>query len=94
MQYPEIAINKARVREAAAGVDIARSALLPSADLRVAVGGNHSGSYEGRAIPYTTSVNAIDSRFDGGLILRQLIFDFGASQSDIARASYLRDARR
>lgn len=94
MQYPEIAINKARVREAAAGIDIATSALKPSADLRIAAGGNHSGSYEGRAIPYSTAGNALDTRFDGGLILRQLIFDFGAAQTDIARASYLRDAEK
>jgi outer membrane protein TolC len=94
MQYPEIAINKARVREAAAGIDIATSAIRPSADLRVAAGGNHSGSYEGRAIPYATAGNAVDARFDGGLILRQLIFDFGAAQTDIDRASYQRDAEK
>jgi outer membrane protein TolC len=94
MQYPEIAINKARVREAVAGIDVASSAMRPSADLRVAAGANHSGAYEGRAIPYITAGNAVDTRFDGGLILRQLIFDFGATQTDIARASYLRDAEK
>lgn len=92
LEFPEIAVSKARVREAAAGIGIAHSALLPSADLRLAVGGNYSGSFEGRAIPYTTASNAPDGRLDGGLVLRQLIFDFGATRADVERAKLQRDA--
>ncbi|MGL4974131.1 MAG: TolC family protein, partial [Bosea sp. (in: a-proteobacteria)] len=94
MTYPEIKINEARVREAKAGIGIAESGLYPSADLRLASGGNFSGSYEGRAIPYKTASNDVDGRFDGGLILRQLVYDFGATRSDIERARYLRDAEK
>jgi outer membrane protein, adhesin transport system len=92
MEFPEIAASKARVREAAAGIGIAHSALLPSADLRIAAGGNYSGSFEGRAIPYQTASNAPDGRLDGGLVLRQLIYDFGATRADVERAKLQRDA--
>ncbi len=94
MQYPEIAINKARVREAAAGIGVAGAALLPSADLRLAAGTNYSGSFEGRALPYATASNGVDGRFDGGIVLRQLIYDFGAARSDVERAKLQRDAEQ
>lgn len=94
LQYPEIAIHKARVREAGAGVGVAGAALLPSADLRLAAGTNYSGAFEGRPLPYATASNAVDGRLDGGIVLRQLIFDFGAARSDVARAKFLRDAEQ
>lgn len=94
MTYPEIKVSEARAREAKAGVGVARSALYPSADLRLAAGLNFAGSYEGQTIPYRTSTNQIDGRVDGGIILRQLVYDFGATRSDIERAELLRDAER
>jgi outer membrane protein, adhesin transport system len=94
LTFPEIGINQARVREAAAGVGIARSALFPTLDVRVAQGGNFSGNYEGRPLPYKTASNAIEGRFDGGLVLRQLLYDFGAAEADIDRARLLRDAEQ
>jgi outer membrane protein, adhesin transport system len=92
--HPEIKLSDARAREAKAGVNIARAALYPSADLRVATGINFAGSYEGLSIPYKTSANAADGRADGGVILRQLVYDFGAARNDIERAELLRDAER
>jgi outer membrane protein, adhesin transport system len=94
MTYPEIRINEARVREAKAGIRISEAGLYPAASLRLASGGNFSGNYEGKAVPYTTASNAVDRRFDGGLVLRQLVYDFGATRSDIQRAEYLRDAEK
>jgi outer membrane protein, adhesin transport system len=94
LTYPEIKINQARVREAGAGIGIAQSALFPTLDVRVAQGGNFSGSYEGRSVPYKASSNALEGRFDGGLILRQLVYDFGAAEADIDRARLLRDAEK
>ncbi len=94
MTYPEIRISEARAREAKAGVNIARAALYPSADIRVAAGINFAGSYEGQTFPYKISTNTVDGRVDGGVILRQLIYDFGAARSDIERAELLRDAER
>ncbi|MGL4440513.1 MAG: TolC family protein [Bosea sp. (in: a-proteobacteria)] len=94
LTYPEIKISQARAREAKAGVDIARAVLYPSADLRLATGMNFAGSYEGQTIPYKTSNNTVDGRMDGGVILRQLVYDFGAARSDIERAELLRDAER
>jgi TolC family type I secretion outer membrane protein len=94
MTYPEIRAYEARVRETRAGVAAARSALMPQGDLRLAVGSNYSGSYEGTTVPYKTSVHAVDGRADGGVILRQLLFDFGAARSDVERAELLRDAEK
>ncbi len=92
MTYPEIRVYEARLREAKAGIGVARSALWPSADLRLAIGGNFSGNYEGQTIPYTKAFNASDGRGDGGVILRQLVFDFGAAFSDVRRAELMRDS--
>lgn len=94
LTYPEIRINQTRLLESKAGIDIARSALYPTADARLAVGGNFSGSYEGKAVPYSVASNAGDNRFDGGIILRQLVWDFGAVRADIARARLLSNAEQ
>ena len=94
MSYPEIRIHEAKAREAKAGIAIAQSALYPNADLRLATGGNFTGSHQGQTIPYRTSVNTVDGRFDGGVILRQLVFDFGQARNDIQRAELLRDTER
>ncbi|MCZ8182515.1 MAG: TolC family protein [Beijerinckiaceae bacterium] len=94
LTYPEIRINQTRLLESKAGIDIARSALYPSADARLAAGGNFSGSYEGKAVPYNVASNAGDNRFDGGIILRQLVWDFGAARADIARARLLSNAEQ
>ncbi len=92
LTYPEIRAHEARVRETRAGVDAARAPLYPQADLRLAAGANFSGSYEGDTIPYKVSSNNVDARLDGGIILRQLLVDFGATRNEIARAELLRDA--
>jgi outer membrane protein, adhesin transport system len=94
LDFPEIGINKARVQEASAGIGIARAGLFPTADARIATGANYSGGFEGRALPYSTASNALDGRFDGGIILRQLLFDFGAVRTDVERAKLLRDAEQ
>ncbi len=94
MSFPEIRINEARVREATAGIGISRAGLYPNADLRVAAGHNFSGNYEGRDVPYKTASGSLDNRLDAGLILRQLVFDFGATKSDIMRAEFLRDSEK
>jgi TolC family type I secretion outer membrane protein len=95
MTYPEIKAFEARTREAKAGIGIARSAMLPTLESRIAFGLNFSGAYEGNAIPYDVArSNNADGRFDGGLVLRQLIFDFGAARSDVERAELSRDAER
>ncbi len=94
LTFPEIKINEARVREAGAGVGVAEAALYPTLDLRLANGGNFSGTYEGRTIPYDRATNAVDARLDSGLILRQLVYDFGSTSADIDRARFVRDAEK
>jgi outer membrane protein, adhesin transport system len=92
--FPEIRINEARVREARAGIAASEAGLYPNAELRVSAGQNFSGSYEGTAVPYRRASNAVDSRADAGIILRQLVFDFGATRADIRRAELLRDSEK
>ncbi len=94
MTFPEIKINEARVREAGYGIQVSEAGLYPVLDLRFAGGGNFSGSYEGKSIPYNKATNSLDGRVDGGIILRQLIYDFGALDADIGRARFLRDAEK
>jgi outer membrane protein, adhesin transport system len=94
MTFPEIKINEARVREAGYGIQISEAGLYPVLDLRLAGGGNFSGSYEGKSIPYNKATNSLDGRVDGGIILRQLVYDFGALEADIGRARFLRDAEK
>jgi TolC family type I secretion outer membrane protein len=95
MTYPEIKAFEARAREARAGIGIARAAMLPTLESRIAVGPNFTGAYEGTTIPYDVArSNNADGRFDGGLVLRQLVFDFGAARSDVERAELSRDAER
>ncbi len=94
LTYPEIRIGQTRLRESQAGIDISRSALYPAADARLAAGGNFSGAYEGKAVPYKTANNDGDNRFDGGIILRQLVWDFGATRADISRARHLSNAEQ
>lgn len=94
MSYPEIRAFEARAREAKAGVSMAEAGFWPSGDIRLATGGNFSGAYEGRTIPYRTSSNNVDGRFDSGVVLRQLVYDFGATSSDVRRAELLRDSER
>lgn len=90
--YPEIRAFEARMREADAGINVARAGFWPNGDLRLAAGGNFGGSYEGQTIPYRTGSNTLDKRLDGSLMLRQLVFDFGATSSDVRRAKHLRDS--
>jgi outer membrane protein TolC len=94
LTYPEIRISQTRLRESKAGIDISRSALYPAADARLATGANFSGAYEGKAVPYNTAGNEGDNRFDGGIILRQLVWDFGATRADISRARHLSNAEQ
>ncbi|MGL4727715.1 MAG: TolC family protein [Bosea sp. (in: a-proteobacteria)] len=94
MTFPEIRINEARVREARAGISASEAGLYPNAELRVAAGQNFSGNYQGTAVPYKEASNSIDSRADAGIILRQLVFDFGATRADIRRAELLRDSEK
>ena len=92
LTYPEIRAREAVLRESKAGIDVSRAAIMPNADLRLAYGGNYSGSFEGRALPYRTATTSVDNRFDGGLSLRLLLWDFGAASADISRARLLSDA--
>lgn len=94
LTYPEIRIVEARVEEARAGVAVASAALSPTVEGSVSSGPNYDGTFAGRSIPYSSASNKNAGRMDAGLMLRQLVFDFGAARSDVERASFLRDSER
>lgn len=94
LTFPEVRIVEARVEEARAGVKVAGAALMPTLEGSLSSGPNYDGGFKGSSLPYTTATNKHTARADGGLMLRQLVFDFGATHSDIERASFLRDSER
>lgn len=94
-QHPQIALAQWRTEEARHGVTAAASAARPQIDLRGAAG--HSTIGNGRTDEgfwnTTRGLNG-NARIDGGLTLRQIIYDFGATANDFARSNRLVDARR
>lgn len=91
---PEVRVVEARVDEARAGIRIAESGLKPVVEGSFSNGPNYSGNYSGSTLPYTNATGRNNGRLDAGVSLRQLVFDFGATQSDIDRAAFLRDSER
>lgn len=91
---PEVRVVEARVEEARAGIRIAEAGLKPVVEGSVANGPNYSGNFSGTSLPYTNAAGRNNGRLDAGLSLRQLVFDFGATQSDVDRAAFLRDSER
>jgi len=91
--HPEIAAVEARVREAKAGVRMAAASLYPQGDMRLAVGGSVTANAAGRSFYDRTNPDT-NSRVDGIISLKQLLYDFGATRADVERASYLKDAER
>lgn len=94
LTFPEVKIVEARVEEARAGVKVASAALMPTVEGSLQSGPNYDGAFKGSSLPYTGATNRHSGRMDAGLVLRQLVFDFGATQSDVERASFLRDSER
>lgn len=92
--HPEVTLALARVEEARAGVDRARSGLGPQVDVTLAAGQVASGVY-------SPSVHDIDGRtgdaamrVDGTLRLRQLLFDFNATRDQVLSTLAASDAAR
>ncbi len=93
LSHPEIAAAEARVREAQAATKMAASGLYPQGETRIALGGSIVANSVGRSF-YEKSNPDTDSRVDGIISLRQLLYDFGATRADVERASYVKDAER
>lgn len=91
--HPEIGMGRSRLAETAAGVRGARAGLFPQADVRFTMGqgtpitpDNDTGNVE--------AGTSVASQRTGAVTVRQLIYDFGATRSEIQRSRHLADAER
>ena len=92
---PQIGLAAATTWENEAGVDQARSALYPQIDLRGATGQGTPGTYQSTNGSYYWDTKQAQGtwRSDGGIAGKQLLWDWGATRSDIDRAVKTRDAQ-
>jgi outer membrane protein, adhesin transport system len=80
----------ARIAEAEAGVDLARTASNPTADLKLTLGPGYSHQFETSGTGRDIDIERKDGRLEATLSLRQLVYDFGATERDIERARLFR----
>ncbi len=80
----------ARIEEAAAGIDLAAAALYPTLDVKIS-----TGSGQKLTVPHSGDAivnNGLEGKAEATLSLKQLVYDFGATDRDIARASLIRSS--
>jgi adhesin transport system outer membrane protein len=94
MSHPLMGAQAAKVTGSLADVRTAQGATKPQLQVYAGSGGSYLGSYANSPSPFTSVAVPGSSRSDAGLILRQLVYDFGAAKSDIARSRSLADAER
>jgi adhesin transport system outer membrane protein len=90
-----IGVGEGRVDEALAGIGLSRSAFFPQVDISADSGSSTLGKYsddQGGAPYFSGGKTDLSSRSDLTLGGRQLIYDFGATSHDVARASAVKDA--
>lgn len=94
--HPLIGLADARVREAMAGIGVAEAGLFPQLEGRAAGGHGLAGSYQDSDVrSYWADKNAAGSvRGEASLSGRQLLYDFGATQKDIAKSSALHESEK
>jgi adhesin transport system outer membrane protein len=92
---PQIGLAAATTWENEAGVDQSRSALFPQIELRGATGQGLPGNYQSQAgSDYWDTKQAYGAwRSDAAVGAKQLLWDWGATRSDIDRAVKTRDAQ-
>jgi TolC family type I secretion outer membrane protein len=95
---PQIGMALARAREARAGIGVATSALLPQLEGRVAAGPGIGGNYQtaSGADFFDPKQTTGSMRSEVGVSARQLLYDFGATQSrvDRSQATYQSETER
>lgn len=92
---PQIGLAAATTWENEAGVDQSRSALYPQIELRGATGQGLPGNYQSQTgSDYWDTKQAYGAwRSDAAVGAKQLLWDWGATRSDIDRAVKTRDAQ-
>lgn len=92
--HPEVTLALARVEEARAGVDRARSGLGPQVDVTLAAGQSASGVYSPSFHDVDGRTGDAAMRVDGSVRLRQLLFDFNATRDQVLSTLAASDAAR
>ena len=94
MSHPLMGAQAAKVTGSLADVRTAQGATKPQLQAYAGSGGSYLGSYANSPTQFGSVAVPGSSRSDAGFTLRQLVYDFGAAKSDIARSRSLVDAER
>jgi adhesin transport system outer membrane protein len=94
LSHPLMGAQAAKVTGSLADVRTAQGAIKPQLQVYAGSGGSYLGSYANSPHQFDAVNVPGSSRSDAGFTLRQLVYDFGAAKSDIARSRSLVDAER
>ena len=94
LTHPDIKVSEFRVQEALAGVGVSEAGLYPTLEGKVGVGPNLSSALDGSIWPTGSGQRSRERRLDASVFLRQLVYDFGATDADIDRARLVMDSEK
>jgi adhesin transport system outer membrane protein len=94
LSHPLMGAQAAKVTGSLADVRTAQGATRPQLQVYAGSGGSYLGAYANYPHQFDDVAIPGSSRSDAGFTLRQLVYDFGAAKSDIARSRSLVDAER
>lgn len=94
MSHPLMGAQAAKVTGSLADVRTAKGAANPQLQVYAGSGGSYLGSYANSPALFGSVAVPGSSRTDVGFTFRQLVYDFGAAKSDIARSRSVVDAER
>jgi outer membrane protein, adhesin transport system len=94
LSHPLMGAQAAKVTGSLADVRTAQGATRPQLQVYAGSGGSYLGAYANYPHQFDDVAIPGSSRSDAGFTLRQLVYDFGAAKSDIARSRSLVDVER
>lgn len=94
LSHPLMGAQAAKIQSAGADIRYAEGALRPTIDVFAGTGSSTAGTYRNYPTPFDNSDINGTSRTDVGFTFKQLITDFGAARSEVARNHALRDAEK
>lgn len=94
LSHPAMGAQAAKTQSMQADIRAAQSAQKPQLEMSSGVGPATLGSYEVRPRPFGTISAPGTARSDLTLTFRQLVYDFGATESEVRRNRALADSER
>jgi outer membrane protein TolC len=94
LSHPAMGAQAAKVQSSLADVRGAEAAMNPSMEIFSGSGGSTFGNYKNYPYPFANMNAPGTSRTDVGFTFRQLVYDFGAAESEVSRDHALADADR